>query len=172
MALIGLVRVTGDARDMELQRETLDPICARVFEEEPSRRRLIENRPQLLVALEQLGPGDRLVVTKVRHLAQSMVGGWEVLNDLVERRVAVSVLQGSDAGDYDEVSDIREDAREVTDVRRSLLSEKIKNGLQAARERGTPGGRPRVVDRTMRAAIIAQRDQGGTLRAIAQSVGI
>lgn len=172
MALIGLVRVTEDARDVERQHEVLDPICARVFEEETSRRRLIENRPQLLAALEQLGTGDRLVVTKVRHLAQSMVDGWEVLIDLVEHGFAVRVLEGSDAGDYNEVPDIREDAREVTEIRRSLLSESIKDGLQAARERGAPGGRPRVVDRTMRAAIFAQRDEGETLRSIAQSLGV
>lgn len=172
MALIGLVRVTGDARDVERQHEVLDPSCARVFEEESSRRRLIENRPQLLAALEQLGTGDRLVVTKVRHLAQSMVDGWEVLIDLVEHGVAVGVLEGSDAGDYDEVSDVREPAREITEMRRSILSDRIKDGLQAAREHGAPGGRPRVVDHTMRTAIFKQRDRGETLRAIAQSLGV
>lgn len=172
MALIGLVRVTGDTRDAERQHEVLQPIYARVFEEESSRRRLIENRPQLLAALEQLGTGDRLVVAKVRHLAQSMVDGWEVLIDLVEHGVAVRVLEGSDAGDYDRVSDVREGAREITEIRRSLLSVSIKDGLQAARERGNPGGRPRVVDRTMRAAVFAQRDEGETLRSIARSLSV
>lgn len=172
MALIGLVRVTRDACDVERQHEALDPICVRVFEEEASRRRLIENRPQLLVALEQLGTDDRLVVTKVRHLAQSMVNGWEVLIDLVELGVAVRVLEGSDAGDYDEVTDIREGAREVTEIRRALLSERIKKGLQSSRERGDPGGRPRVVSHETRIAIFTQRGQGETLRAIAQSIGV
>lgn len=101
------MRVTGDTRDAERQHEVLQPICARVFEEESSRRRLIENRPELLAALEQLGTGDRLVVAKVRHLAQDMVDRWEVLIDLVEHGVAVRVLEGSDAGDYDRVSDVR-----------------------------------------------------------------
>ena len=45
MTLIGLVRVTGDVRDVDRQHELLDRICARVFEEEASRRRLIKNRP-------------------------------------------------------------------------------------------------------------------------------
>lgn len=171
MALIGLVRVTGDTRDVERQHEVLDPICTRVFEEESTRRRLIENRPQLLAALEQLGTGDRLVVTKVRHLAQSMVDGWGVL-DLVEHGVAVRVLEGSDAGNYDRVSDVREGAREITAIRRTLLSVSIKDGIQAARERGNPGGRPRVVDRTVRAAIFAQRDVGEPLRSIAQSLSV
>lgn len=172
MALVGLVRVNEDARDAERQHEVLQPICARFFEEESSRRRLIENRPQLLAALEQLGTGDRLVVTKVRHLVQSMVDVWEVLIDLVEHGVAVRVLEGSDAGNFVRVSDVREGAREITAIRRSLLSVSIKDGLQAARERGNPGGRPRVVDRTMRAAIFAQRDAGEPLRSIAQSLSV
>lgn len=172
MSLIGLVRVAGGARDVELQREALDPICARVFEEESSRRRLIERRPQLLAALEPLGAGDRLVVRNVRDLAQSMVDGWEVLIDLVEHGVTVRVLEGSDAGDYDELSDIREPVRDVTENRRSILSDRIKRGLQAAREGGAVGGRPRVADRAMRTEIFKQRDRGESLRAIAQSLGV
>lgn len=47
-----------------------------------SQRRLIANRPLLQAALEKLGPSDRLVVHKVRHLARSMIDGLELLNDL------------------------------------------------------------------------------------------
>ncbi len=172
MALIGLVRVTGDARDVERQHEVLNPICACVFEEESSRRRRIENRPQLLAALEPLRTGDRLTVRRFRDLAQSMVDGWEVLIDLIEHGVAVRVLEGSDAGDYDELTDIRELVRDITELRRSILSDRIERGLHEAREGGAVGGRPRVADRAMRAAIFNQRDQGQTLRAIAQSFGV
>ncbi len=172
MALIGLVRVTGDARDVERQHEVLNPICACVFEEESSHRRRIENRPQLLAALEPLKTGDRLIIRRIRDLAQSMVDGWELLIDLIEHGVAVRVLEGSDAGDYDELSDIRELVRDITEIRRSILSDRIKCGLHVAREGGAVGGRPRVADRAMRTAIFDQRDQGRTLRAIAQSFGV
>ncbi len=95
-----------------------------------------------------------------------------MLIDLVEHGVAVRVLEGSDAGDYDEMSDVREGAREITEIRRSLLSESIKDGLQAARDRGNLGGRPRVVDRTMRATIFAERNEGETIRSIARSLSV
>ena len=160
---------------MERQHEVLDPICARVFEEESSRRRRLESRPQLLAALEPLRAGDRLVVRRVRDLAQSMVDGWEVLIDLIdliEHGVAVRVLDGSDAGDYDELTDIRELVRDITAFRRSILSDRIKRGLHEAREGGAVGGRPRVTDCAIRAAIFNQREQGKTLRSIAQSLGV
>lgn len=172
MTLIGLVRVTGEARDAERQHEVLDPICARIFEEESSRRRRIESRPQLLAALESLRTGDRLLVRRVRDLAQSMVDGWEVLIDLIEHGVAVRIVEGSDASDYDELTDIRGLARDITAFRRSALSDRFKRGLHEARKGGAVGGRPRVADRAMRAAIFNQRDQGKTLRSIAQSLGV
>ncbi|NHI16785.1 recombinase family protein [Microbacterium excoecariae] len=171
MTLIGLVRVTRDPLHVQEQHDAVGPMCARVFEEESSRRRLVGSRPTLLAVVEQLGTDDRLVVRKVRDLARSMVDGWELLIELLEHGIAVRVLEGSDAGDYNELSDIREAAREITDMRRSTLRDRIKDGLQAARERGAPGGRPRVVDYTMRAAIFKQRDRGETLRAIAQLLG-
>lgn len=170
--LIGLVRVTRDPRNVQEQHDAVDPMCAQVFEEESSRRRLLDSRPALLTVVEQLGTGDRLVVRKVRDLAQSMVDGWEVLIDLIEHGVAVRVLEGSDAGDYDKLSDIREPLRDITESRRSILSDRIKRGLQAAREGGAVGGRPRVADRAMRAAIFAQRDEGETLRSIARSLSV
>lgn len=93
MAIIGLVQLTGDARESEVQHEKLDPICSQVFEETSARRRVIENRPELLALLNDASSEDQIVVTKVCYLAQSMVDGLEVLVDLVDRGVAVRVLR-------------------------------------------------------------------------------
>ncbi|GAA4715982.1 Site-specific DNA recombinase [Promicromonospora umidemergens] len=172
MTLIGLVRVTGDARDADRQHELLDPICARVFEEEASRRRLIKNRPQLLAALDHLRPGDMLVVTRAKHLAQSMLEGLNVLNDLFEQGVAVKVLEGIAAGDHTKRSLFLDQGRDIAELRRRLLSQRIKTGLQAARERGDVGGRPTVVNDVRRAGILSLRNQGEPIRAIALAVGV
>lgn len=129
MTLIGLVRVTGDAHDVDRQLELLNPICARVFEEKASRRRLIKNRPQLLAALDHLRPGDMLVVTTTKHLAQSMLEGLDVLNDLIEQGEAVKVLEGIAAGDHTERSPFLDQGRDIAELRRRLLSQRIKAGL-------------------------------------------
>jgi DNA invertase Pin-like site-specific DNA recombinase len=172
VTLIGLVRVTGDARDVDRQHELLDPICARVFKEEASRRRLIKNRPQLLVALDLLRPGDMLVVTKAKHLAQSMLEGLDVLNDLFEQGVAVKILEGMAAGDHTERSLFLDHGGDIAELRRRLLSQRIKAGLQAARERGDVGGRPTVVNGDRRAGILSRREQGEPIRTIARSTGV
>lgn len=172
MTLIGLVRVTGDARDVDRQHELLGPICARVLEEKASRRHLIKNRPQLLAALDHLRPGDMLVVTKAKHLAQSTTDGVDVLNGLIEQGVAVKILEGMAAGDHTERSPFLDQGRDIAELRRRLLSQRIKAGLQAARERGDVGGRPTVVNDDRRAAILSLRNQGEPIRAIARTIGV
>jgi DNA invertase Pin-like site-specific DNA recombinase len=172
VTLIGLVRVTGDARDVDRQHELLDPICAHVFEEKASRRRLIKNRPQLLAALDHLRPGDVLVVTRAKHLAQSMLEGLDVLNDLFEQGVAVKILEGMAAGDHTKRSLFLDHGRDIAELRRRFLSQRIKAGLQAARERGDAGGRPTVVNDDRRAEILSRREQGESIRTIARSIGV
>ena len=172
MTLIGLVRVTGDARDVDRQHELLGPICARVFEEQASRRCLIKNRPQLMAALDHLRPGAMLVVTKAKHLAQSTTDGLDVLNDLFEQGVVVKILEGMAAGDHTERSLFLDHGRDIAELRRRLLSQKIEAGLQAARERGDVGGRPTVVNSERLADILSRREHGESIRTIAGSIGV
>ncbi|GAA3843262.1 hypothetical protein GCM10022226_77800 [Sphaerisporangium flaviroseum] len=49
---------------------------------------------------------------------------------------------------------------------------KTKNGLEAARKRGNVGGRRPVVDDDKRAAIIARRERGESIRTIAAGVKV
>ena len=172
MALIGLARVTTDAGDVRRQYDALDPICACVFEETASRRRLVRNRFQLLAALDHLHPGDLLVVKKAKHLASSTINGLDVLNDLVEQGVLVRVLEGIAAGDHTGRSPILDLGRDIAETHRQLLSQKIKTGLQAAHGRGAAAGRPPVLDDDKRADIRTRRARGESLRAIAHSIGV
>lgn len=172
VTLVGLVRVTDDARDVERQHDALDPICTRVFEETASRRLLLKNRSELRAALDYLGPDDLLVVKKASHLAQSMIDGLDVLNELFEQGVVVKVLEGIAAGVHTERSLILDAGRDIAEDRRRNLSWRIKAGLEAARHRGVVGGRPRVIDDDKRAVILSRGEQGESIRSIAQSLGV
>ena len=171
MTLIGLVRITSDVRDVMGQHAALDPICTRIFEEHASRRRLPAHRPDLLLALRCLVPGDKLVVQKVRFLAQNMINGIEVLEELLNQGIEVKVLEGSVAGDHDIASDLLDQVREVTELRRSILTERIKIGQLAARERGIITGRPRISEEKRR-LILSLGNKGESQRSIAQSAGV
>lgn len=100
MNLIGLVRVTDDVEDVARQHAALDPICVRVFEEPASGKRLIRSRPELQAAVDQLSPGDMLVVTRLRRLATKYGDALEVLGGLFDLGVVVKVLEGTAAGEH------------------------------------------------------------------------
>jgi len=169
---VGLVRVTNVADEVEHQRATLYSVCAQVFEEEASRRLLIRSRPGLQAAVGALGPDDVLVIVRVKHLAQNFVDGWRVLLDLLRQGTPVRVLEGNDASSYRAESEFNANAREITRMEAKMRSDEIKRGMEAARQRGSVIGRPRVVNEEIRLAILSQRHEGTSLRSIAGSMGV
>ncbi|MEV4399144.1 helix-turn-helix domain containing protein [Nonomuraea sp. NPDC049607] len=98
--------------------------------------------------------------------------GLIVLNDLFQHGIAVKVLEGIGAGERTERSLILDLALALSEDRRRDIVCKTKNGLEAARRRSRVGGRPPVVDDDKRAAILARRERGESIRTIAAGVGV
>ncbi|MFC3242232.1 recombinase family protein [Gordonia humi] len=167
-----LVRVSTDTQETRRQHDALDPICITVFEEKVSGTLSVDKRPGLLRALGYLRPDDLLTVLEVDRLGRNLLEGLFVLNELFERGVGVKVLTGIAAGEHTERSLILDLALALAEDRRRDISRKTRNGLEAARRRGTTGGRPTVVDPDKRAAILARHTTGQSIREIARGVGI
>lgn len=172
IALIGLVRVSNDKQKTQRQHDALDPICLRVFEEKISGKLSADDRPALLDALSYVHDGDMLTVQEVDRLGRNLLEGLIVLNDLFQRGVAVKVLEGIAAGEHIERSMILDLALALSEDRRRDIVRKTKNGLDAARRRGRVGGRRPVVDDAKRAAILARRQRGESIRTIAAGVKV
>ncbi|MEU4539972.1 recombinase family protein [Streptosporangium sp. NPDC023825] len=172
MALIGLVRVSTDKQNAQRQHDALDPICWKVFEEKTSGKLATDDRPDLLNALSYIRDGDLLTVQEVDRLGRNLLEGLIVLNDLFQRGVGVKVLEGIAAGEHTERSLILDLALALSEDRRRDIVRKTRNGLEAARERGRVGGRRPVVDDDKRAAILARRQRGESIRAIAAGVKV
>jgi DNA invertase Pin-like site-specific DNA recombinase len=96
----------------------------------------------------------------------------EVNNDLFQRGVGVKVLDGIAAGEHTERSLILDLALALAEDRRRDIVRKTKNGLDAARKHGRVGGRRPVVDDDKRAAILARRERGESIRTIAAGVNV
>jgi DNA invertase Pin-like site-specific DNA recombinase len=172
MALIGLVRVSTDKQNTQRQHDALDPICWKVFEEKISGKLNTDDRPALLEALSHIRDGDMLTVQEVDRLGRNLLEGLIVLNDLFQRGVAVKVLEGIAAGEHTERSLILDLALALAEDRRRDIVRKTKDGLEAARRRGRIGGRRPVVDDDKRAAILARRQLGESIRTIAAGVKV
>jgi DNA invertase Pin-like site-specific DNA recombinase len=172
VALIGLVRVSTDKQKTRRQHDALDPICLKVFEEKISGKLATEDRPALLAALSHIRDGDLLTVQEVDRLGRNLMEGLIVLSDLFERGVGVKVLEGIAAGEHTERSLILDLALALAEDRRRDIVRKTKDGLEAARRRGRVGGRRPVVDDDKRAAILARRQRGESIRTIAAGVKV
>lgn len=170
--LVGLVRVSTDRQDTQRQHDALDPICVRVFEETISGTKKTTDRPGLQAALAYLRPGDLLTVQEVDRLGRNLLEGLLTLSELFQRGVAVKVLDGVAAGEHTDRSLVLDLALALAEDRRRDIARKTRNGLDAARARGTTGGRPTVVTGDRRRSILARRAEGESLRQIARGIGI
>lgn len=172
MTLVGLVRVSTDKQETQRQRDALDPMCVKVFEEKVSGTLSVDQRPGLQAALHYLRPDDLLTVQEVDRLGRNLLEGLLVLTDLFERGVGVKVLDGIAAGEHTERSLVLDLALALAEDRRRDIVRKTRNGLDTARKRGNVGGRPTVVDDDKRAAILARRNRGESIRTIASGVRV
>jgi DNA invertase Pin-like site-specific DNA recombinase len=140
--LLGYARVSkADDQDNAAQVKALRQAgCKRVFEEKASGGRW--DRPQLHKALEQLREGDVLVVWKLDRLSRS-------LKDLLH---IMEQVAAADAGfqSITEAVDTTTSAGRMlmqmlgsfAEFERSMVRERTRAGLAAARDRGARLGRP------------------------------
>jgi len=172
VAYVGLVRVSTDKQETQRQHDALEPLCVRVFEETVSGGKRVVERPGLRAALDYLRPEDFLTVQEADRLGRNLLEGLITLTELFQQGVKVKILDGVAAGEHTERNLVLDLALALAEDRRRDISRKTKNGLEAARKRGTVGGRPSVVTDDRRRTILARRTEGESIRQIARGVGI
>jgi DNA invertase Pin-like site-specific DNA recombinase len=139
--LLGYARVSTAEQDPALQRDALTSAgCARLWVDVASGSR--DDRPQLAAVLEQLLPGDTLVVWRLDRLGRSLRHLIDTVTALDERGVGFRSLQES-------IDTTTSGGRLVfhlfgalAEFERDLIRDRTIAGLEAARQRGRRGGRP------------------------------
>jgi DNA invertase Pin-like site-specific DNA recombinase len=171
--LLGYARVSTADQHPELQQDALERAgCYRVWTDHGFSGKLT-SRPALDQVLDQLRPGDTLVVWRLDRLGRSLPHLIEIMNSLKERGVGFrSVTEGIDT--------TTPTGRLVfhifgalAEFERDLLRERTHAGLAAARARGRKGGRPRVMSSDQVAVarqMVATTDF--SLEVIAKTVGV
>ncbi|WP_088283826.1 recombinase family protein [Kineosporia sp. A_224] len=140
MAVIGYARVSTGDQDTALQVDALKLAgCERVFEDHASGTRV--DRPQLTACLDYLRQGDTLVVWKLDRLGRSLQHLLAIADDLGQRGVSLVITtMGVDTRTpggqllYSVLG-------AVAQYERTLIVERTRAGLDAARARGKRGGR-------------------------------
>jgi DNA invertase Pin-like site-specific DNA recombinase len=143
---IGYARVSTADQDPALQQDALEKTgCVRIFTDKASGK--LAERPGLAQALDYLRPGDTLTVWKLDRLGRSLQHLISVVTQLEERGVAFrSLTEGFDTSSPGGRL-IFHVFGSLAEFERSLIVERTRAGLEAARARGRKGGRKPVLTR-------------------------
>lgn len=137
---IGYARVSTQDQQPGLQLDALNKAgCEQVFEERVSGA--AKERPEWEACNRTLRQGDTLVVWRLDRLARSLKHLVEIVDDLQQREIGFMSLTES-------IDTTSAGGRLVfhifgalAEFERSLIQERTKAGLEAARARGRKGGR-------------------------------
>lgn len=138
---IGYARVSTQDQNPEFQTDALEKAgCEQIFQEKVTGSS--RDRPELSQCLRMLRDGDTLVVWKLDRLARSLKDLVEIVYDLNQRGVGFKSL--TEAIDTTSAGGklVFHIFAALAEFERSLIQERTKAGLQAARARGRKGGRP------------------------------
>lgn len=157
-------------QELALQQDALERAgCVRIFSDKVSGK--LADRPGLAQALDYLRPGDTLTVWKLDRLGRSLQHLISVVTQLEERGIGFrSLTEGFDTSSPGGRL-IFHVFGSLAEFERSLIVERTKAGLEAARARGRTGGRRRVLT-TEKVAVARQLHASGEPPAkIARIVG-
>ncbi|GAB5512225.1 MAG: recombinase family protein [Hyphomicrobiales bacterium] len=157
---IGYARVSTEEQTLDLQLDALRAAgCAAVFADHGVSGS-VGNRPELARALAALQPGDTLVVWKLDRLGRSVVHLIQTLQGLTERGVHFESLTEKldTTTPYGEF--VIHIIAAMAQLERSMIGERTKAGMAAARQRGVQLGRRRVLEPSQIIEVQALLDDG------------
>jgi DNA invertase Pin-like site-specific DNA recombinase len=142
--LLGYARVSTTDQQPQLQVDALQRAgCYRVFTETASGARA--DRPVLEQVLDQLRPGDTLVVWKLDRLGRSLRHLVDTISGLADRGIGFRSLQEAIDTTTPGGKLVFHVFAALAEFERDLIRERTTAGLAAARARGRHGGRPSVL---------------------------
>lgn len=171
MARVGYVWVNPLEHSSDFQRDLISRQHVDVFYEDISPNTATPTRPQLTEALDAIGKGDTLVVWRLDRLGSTTSNVLSLLELLGRRGVGVrSIAENLDTSEG-EGSSLLTIISAINELERCLIRERTMVGVYAARARGRVAGRPRALSQTNVERVMMLREQGASVREIAQELG-
>lgn len=144
--IVGYARVSTTDQDTAMQTDALRRAgCERIYEESKSGKS--KDRPELNRCLDVLREGDVLVVWRLDRLGRSLKDLIEVVSELESKGIGFQSLNESIDTTSPSGKLIFHVFAALSEFERSLIQERTKAGLAAARARGRKGGRPKKLTR-------------------------
>jgi DNA invertase Pin-like site-specific DNA recombinase len=169
--LVGYGRVSTADQNPALQEDALRQAgCERLFLETISTGK--RDRPQLAAALDYVRPGDTLVVWRLDRLARSLRQLIQTFEDLDARGIGLKSLTEAIDASTSGGRLVFHIFGSIAEFERSLIRERTRAGVAAAKARGRAGGRPPklVGERLEMARNLLASDQ--SVSAVARTMGV
>lgn len=153
---IGYARVSTRDQDLSLQLDALKVAgCTKVFQEKVTGSK--KKRPELEKMLEQLRPGDIVVIWKLDRLARSTKDLIDLVNQIQERKAELQSLTEKIDTTTATGKLVFHLFAALAEFEKDIIRERTQAGLVAARARGRNGGRPKGLSKkAQQTAIIAE----------------
>jgi DNA invertase Pin-like site-specific DNA recombinase len=170
--LIGYARISTQDQILDLQMDALrEAGCEKIFTDVASGA--ATERSGLTLALAHLRSGDTLVVWRLDRLGRSLKHLIETVTELRRREIGFRSLTEGIETETSGGRLVFHLFACLSEFERSVIQERTRAGLQAARSRGHRGGRPRVLDD--KALALARRmhaDAATSVRDICRALGV
>lgn len=158
--IFGYARISTSDQSLDGQTDALTAAGAeRIFADTISGTK--RERPKLAQLLDQLRDGDVVTVTKYDRLARSLHDLLDIVKAIEERGAGFRSL----AEDIDTTTPagrlVFHVFASIAQFERERISERTKEGLEAARKRGRVGGRPSALSVVQRSEVRRMRDEEG-----------
>ncbi len=169
---IAYCRVSTEIQNHQLQLDALAD-CDRIFTETVSGSKKLEDRPELMKALDQLRPGDQLVVWRLDRLSRS-------LSELL-RIVAMIEAKGADFASVTENLETKSPGGKLifhifgslAEWEREIIKGRVRAGMDSyIKEHGSMPGRPSVVTDPKLEVARGLLASGHTVKEVCGVVGI
>lgn len=169
---VGYARVSTQEQNLDLQRDALKQAgCKRIITDEASGS--VADRPGLIKLKDTLCEGDTLVVWRLDRLGRSLKHLIEFIYDLETKGIGFKSIQEAIDTTTSTGKLVFHIFGALAEFERTLIKERSKAGLDAARARGRLGGRPKRLNTNKRQLVVGlYRDHKRTVKEICQMMGI
>ena len=170
--LIGYARISTHDQNLELQRDALSEVgCEKIFTDVASGGS--SDRAGLAEALGQLRSGDTLVVWRLDRLGRSLKHLIEQVASLRSREIGFRSLTEGIETETSGGRLVFHLFACLAEFERSVIQERTRAGLAAAKSRGRRGGRPALMDEKKSAAARRMHaDPANSAADIARALGV
>ena len=173
MKTIGYARVSTEEQNLDLQKQALERYgCDQIFEDHGISA-VAKTRPGFEQAVAALTKSDTFVIWKMDRAFRSLRNALDLLETLEARGVEfVSLTDAIDTNTA--MGKAMYQLRGVfSELERSLIAERTKAGMEAARKRGKHIGRQKKLTDEQVEWVVEQLNDGGvTITALAEQLGV